>query len=124
MLAAVPYPILLPWGAAAERARAERLAVSLPGAEVLPPLPLDQLGSVISGARGVIGVDTGLMHLAAAFRRPGVGLYPATSPERFGARGEPDAPPLINLANPADLHPLQAAKTLLQLLDPAGLAGR
>jgi heptosyltransferase-1 len=120
VLTAQSRPVLLPWGNAAERARAERLALGLPQVETLPPLPLAQLGGVIAAAKAVIGVDTGLMHLAAAFRRPGVGLYPATPPERFGVRSEPDAPPLVNLASADALQPAEVIRTLAQLLDPAG----
>jgi heptosyltransferase-1 len=123
LLAALPLPILLPWGSLAERTRAERLALGLANVEALPRLPLDQMGGVIAGAEGVVGVDTGLMHLAAAFRRPGVGLYPSTPPERFGARSEPGAPLLVNLTGSAILKPEKVAETLTQLLDPAGKTG-
>jgi len=95
----------LPWGNERERLRAERLAVELPAAVVLPKMGLAGLASAIAGACIVLGVDTGLMHLAAAFKRPGVGLYPATSPERFGAWSEPDAPKIINLAGENALRP-------------------
>ncbi|MBI5329646.1 MAG: lipopolysaccharide heptosyltransferase I [Betaproteobacteria bacterium] len=119
LLARLDLPVLLPWGNDAEKARAERLAARLPNVRVLPRLDLAQLGGILAGARAVIGVDTGLMHLAAAFRRPGVGLYPATPPERFGARAEPDAPALINLADPAAIAPARVAETLAHLLDSA-----
>lgn len=97
----------LPWGNERERLRAERLAVALPAAVVLPKMGLADLAGVIAGARAVLGVDTGLMHLAAAFRRPGVGLYPATPPERFGVRNEADAPAMVNLSGEAALKPEQ-----------------
>lgn len=119
LLARLDLPVLLPWGDAAEQARAERLASHLPNVRVLPRLDLAQLGGILAGACAVIGVDTGLMHLAAAFRRPGVGLYPATPPERFGARAEPGAPALINLSDPAAIAPARVAETLAHLLDSA-----
>lgn len=108
--------IALPWGNAAERARAERLAATLAGARVLPKLGLIELGGLIAAARGVIGVDTGLMHLAAAFRKPGIGLYPATPPERFGAYAEADAPALINLSRPESLAPEAVAHEFERIL--------
>ena len=108
--------IALPWGNVSEKARAERLAARLPGAVVLPKLGLVELGGLIASARGVIGVDTGLMHLAAAFRKPGIGLYPATPPERFGAYAEADAPPLINLSRPEELAPRVVAHAFSRLL--------
>ena len=105
-VAAAGLGVALPWGNAREKARAEHLAEALPGkAVILPRQGLDGLSNVIAGAKAVVGVDTGLMHLAAAFKRPGVGLYPATSPERFGAWSEPDAPKIINLAGEKALRP-------------------
>jgi heptosyltransferase-1 len=104
-IAARGFGVALPWGNERERLRAERLAVALPAAVVLPKMGLADLAGVIAGARAVLGVDTGLMHLAAAFRRPGVGLYPATPPERFGARNEADAPAMVNLSGEAALRP-------------------
>ncbi len=108
--------IALPWGNAVEKARAERLATSIPGAHALPKLGLVELGGLIAAARGVIGVDTGLMHLAAAFRKPGIGLYPATSPTRFGAYAEADAPALINLSRREELTPEAVARAFERIL--------
>ena len=51
------------------------------------PLPLARLAEVLAQATAVVGVDTGLMHLAAAFRKPGVGLYPGLKFPRAAARG-------------------------------------
>lgn len=115
-IAALGLGIALPWGNPAEKARAERLAKRLPGAVVLPKLGLVELGGLIGAARGVIGVDTGLMHLAAAFRKPGIGLYPATPPTRFGARAETDAPALNNLSTPETLAPEAVAGAFSRLL--------
>lgn len=107
---------LLPWGNDRERARADRLVAAVPGATRLPRLDLAAMGGVIAACRGVIGVDTGLMHLAAAFRKPGIGLYPATPPERFGARAEADAPAIVNLSQPGDLQPGSAFLRLSELV--------
>jgi heptosyltransferase-1 len=104
--------IALPWGNERERQRAERFAAALPDTVVLPRLRLDQLAGVIAGAKTVLGVDTGLMHLAAAFRRPGIGLYPVTPPQRFGARNEPDAPAMVNLSGAAELEPDEVFRVL------------
>ncbi len=102
--------VALPWGNEREKARAERLAARLSRAVVLPRLGLPELAGLISASRGVIGVDTGLMHLAAAFQKPGIGLYPATPPQRYGAYAEADAPHLINLSRPEDLTPESVAR--------------
>lgn len=112
---AMGLPVLLPWVSERERARAEWLAADH-DAVILPKLGLNDLAAVLERAAGVVGVDTGLMHLAAAFRKPGVGLYPATPPERFGVRSELDAPQIVNLSAVADLIPQEAALRLQVVL--------
>jgi heptosyltransferase-1 len=80
------YPVALPWGNAAEYARAQRLATH-PQVTVLPRLPLSELKTVIHSARGAIGVDTGLSHLAGALGTPCVGLYGPTDHTLAGNTG-------------------------------------
>lgn len=70
-----PMTILLPWGSAAEQAEAETLAAALPHARVLPKLSMDEAVTLARCASLVVGVDTGLTHIAAAFLRPTVELY-------------------------------------------------
>lgn len=93
---------LLPSGSADERARAERLAQAIPAAVALAPLSLAELAAHIAAARIVIGVDTGLVHLAAALGRPVLALFCASDPAltgvyattpaiNLGARGRPPA---------------------------------
>ena len=41
----------------------------------------------IAGARIVIGVDTGLLHLAAAYRVPLLGIYGGSNPALTGPLG-------------------------------------
>jgi heptosyltransferase-1 len=81
------YRVLLPWGSRAERQRAERLAGAQAAVEVLPALELSRLAGVLAGASGVIGVDTGLAHLAAALGCPGVFLYGPTDVRLTGVMG-------------------------------------
>ena len=78
---------VLPWGDARERLRSERLAAAIPNAVVPPPLPLDETASLLAGASAVIGVDSGLTHLAAALQSPTVGVYCATDPAATGLYG-------------------------------------
>jgi heptosyltransferase-1 len=91
---------LLPSGSPPERERALRLAAAIPGAVALPPLSLDALARLLAVARIVVGVDTGLAHLAAALGRPTVALFCASDPAltgvlaatpaiNIGARGQP-----------------------------------
>jgi len=115
LLLAAGHAVVLPWGNDREHSRAQRLALAAPGARVLPRLGLGQLAGVLGAARGVIGVDTGLMHLAAAFHKPGVGLYPATPPGLYGVRAEAYAPAMVNLAAAGELQPDRVAARVLEL---------
>lgn len=78
---------VMPWGSAAERERSVRIAAGLPGAIVPPAVQLDEAAKLLAGARAVIGVDTGLTHLAAALGAPTVGIYCATEPAATGTYG-------------------------------------
>ncbi|MEO5702898.1 MAG: lipopolysaccharide heptosyltransferase I [Gammaproteobacteria bacterium] len=80
--------VSLPWGNAAERDDAQAIAETCENARVLPKLNLTELASVLTSARAVIGVDTGLAHLAAALSVPTLTLYGATRPELTGTRGK------------------------------------
>ena len=77
----------LPWGSSEERERAERIAEATEFASVMPPLNLTEVAQQLADASGVVGVDTGLAHLAAALGVPAVTLYGATRPELTGTRG-------------------------------------
>lgn len=79
--------VVLPWGTEAERVRSERLSAAIKGSDVLPRRPLDETAKVISGAALVVGVDTGLLHLAAAYAVPLLGIYLATDPQLTGPIG-------------------------------------
>lgn len=76
--------VALPWGNAIECERARRLAEAHTGALVLPRLTLRQCAAAIARARVVVGVDTGLTHLAAALGARTVALFAATPAWRFG----------------------------------------
>ncbi len=95
--------LVLPWGNAREKERAERIAAAVPTAQVLPRLGLDELAAIIARADTVLGVDTGLMHVAAALRKSGLALFPATLPQLTGVRSEPDAPQIASLTPQDDL---------------------
>jgi heptosyltransferase-1 len=82
------YTVYLPWGNAEERRRAARIAGSFSRAEVLPQMDLYTIAAFLSAAAGVVSVDTGLSHLAAALDVPAVTLYGATDPALTGAWGK------------------------------------
>lgn len=78
---------VLPGGSAAERERAARIAQSLGRAVAAPPMNLGELAGLMAGAKLVVGVDTGLVHLAAALGRPTLALYCASDPALTGVLG-------------------------------------
>jgi len=79
--------VVLPWGSEAERLRSKRLAAAIPGARVLERQPLDATAKIIANASLVIGVDTGLLHLAAAYGVPLIAVFLATDPGLTGPVG-------------------------------------
>ena len=82
---------VMPWGNAAERGRSERLASAMKSAVVAPALTLSELAQLLGKAQVVVGVDTGLTHLAAAFNVPTVGIYCATDAAATGIHACPRA---------------------------------
>jgi len=80
------FPVVLPWGSDDERARSERYAAGITGAIVPSPprLSLPGLATLCARAELAVGVDTGLVHLAAALGTPTVSLFVATDPLRCG----------------------------------------
>jgi heptosyltransferase-1 len=82
------HRIGLPHGSEAERARSERLAAALgPQAEVWPRLDLGALTDRLAACTGVVGVDSGLSHIAVALDRPHVQLYNFDTAWRTGPHG-------------------------------------
>ncbi|MDR1163836.1 MAG: lipopolysaccharide heptosyltransferase I [Candidatus Accumulibacter sp.] len=78
---------LFPAGTPQERMRAESIARQVPRARVAPPLTLSELAGLIRRARLAVGVDTGLVHLAAALRVPAIALFIASDPALTGILG-------------------------------------
>lgn len=100
-LAGRGLPVWLPWGSAPEKQAAQDLAARMPQATVLPALSLMEAVTLARHAALVVGLDTGLTHIAAAYRRPTVELY-CDSPRwktegnwspRIANLGERGAPP-------------------------------
>ncbi|MBI5436554.1 MAG: lipopolysaccharide heptosyltransferase I [Nitrosomonadales bacterium] len=75
---------VLPWGNEQERARSERLCSAISGAICTPRISLSEAAVMLGRAHIVIGVDTGLSHLAAALGVPTIGIYTATAPGLTG----------------------------------------
>jgi len=80
---------------ATETERAGKIAVGLSNVERVPAGGLDSIIPVIANAAGVVTVDTGLGHLAAAFGIPTIGLYGPTNPGLTGLVG-PDVEEFVS----------------------------
>lgn len=72
--------LLFPWGNEDERARAERIVAQLPHGRVPDRRPIDAMARLVAGASFVIGVDTGLSHLAAAMNVPLTAIFTGSEP--------------------------------------------
>jgi heptosyltransferase-1 len=96
-LAADGISMIYPGGSEREREDAARLAAASPAGMAAPPMSLTQAAALLAHARGVVGVDTGLTHLAVALGCTTVGLYVATEPGLTGLSGGAQA---VNLGGP------------------------
>lgn len=84
--------VVLPWGSPGERDESERIraALAMDGPQrawVPPSMEIGAVADLIAFSEVVIGVDTGLAHLAVALDRPTVGLYCSTDPGLTGLHG-------------------------------------
>ena len=108
--------IVYPGGSPAEREDAARLADASPGGMAAPPMTLPEAAALLARASAVVGVDTGLTHLAVALGCPTVGLYVTTEPGLTGLAGGARA---VNLGRPgAPPSPAEVARVLFGA-DPA-----
>jgi heptosyltransferase I len=101
-IAARGLELLLPWGTDSERVRSERLAAQLTNARVPSRRALDETARIIAGASLVVGVDTGLVHLAAALGVPLVAIFVGSESGLTGPMGEG---PIVVVGNKNDAPP-------------------
>lgn len=117
---------VLPSGSAAERAAAEGLARQAERrtgggtvrAIVAPAMSLAEAAALLAQARVVVGVDTGLLHLAAALATPTVGLFGATPRWRYAPYWSPHA---INLGSYGELGAQPAVAAVAEGLERLGV---
>jgi len=83
--------VVLPWGSELERERAVRIAEALADGVIAEAMTLEALASLFAASRFVIGLDTGLTHLAAAVGARTVGIYAGSDPALTGLYGAPRA---------------------------------
>jgi heptosyltransferase-1 len=85
------FDIVLPWGAKEERCRSDGIGLVAglgPGDYRVPNRrPLDAVAAMIAGASFAIGVDTGLVHIAAALGVPLVAIFVDSEPGLTGPMG-------------------------------------
>ncbi len=105
---------VFPGGSESERSRAARLANGMGQAVAAPAMNLTDLAGLMAGARIVIGVDTGLVHLAAALKRPTVAIYCGSNPTLTGVLGTEAFVNLGTLGTPPEVT--EVAATVRQLL--------
>lgn len=84
-LVAAGFGVVLPQSGPIEARRVQRIAAAIgPGAEILQPMPLDALARRMAGCSGVIGVDSGLSHLAVALDLCHVQIFSQPRAQRAG----------------------------------------
>lgn len=99
------------WGSQAEHARARRLGEALgDSCRVMPRMGFEAIAHLMANADAVIGLDTGLMHLAVALGRPAIGIYTGTPPELTGLYGK----------NAVSLGARNASPSVSEVFDAAG----
>jgi heptosyltransferase I len=69
------YQVALAQGSASELAESEQIAAQLNDAFVWPRMALDKVVDALAECAGVVGVDSGLSHIAVALNLPHVQIY-------------------------------------------------
>lgn len=91
-LDAAGLDVALLHGSDEEQDRSERMAADLPNAQVWPRMSLDALTDALVTCAGVIGVDSGLSHIAVALDLPHVQIYNFDTAWRTGPGGTAGLP--------------------------------
>lgn len=86
-LDAAGFDVVLPHGNDDEESRSRDLGAALPNARSWPRLALDDLADAMAACAGVIGVDSGLSHIAVALDLPHVQIYNIDTAWRTGPQG-------------------------------------
>ena len=102
---------VLPWGSDSERSRSVRIGAAMSHAEVPERLDIPGVARLLAGARAVVGVDTGLVHLAAALGAGVVALFLGTDPLLTGVYGAQRA---VNLGGIGEIPSVDAVLAALR----------
>lgn len=87
------YAVALPQASAQELATAQAIAAQVAQAEVWPRMGLDAVCDALARCAGVVGVDSGLSHMAVALGLPHVQIYNLDTAWRTG----PHAPTQVSV---------------------------
>ncbi len=113
-LAVLGIGVVVPYGNQAERLRAEVIAKDIATVQVAPPLKLSHIAALLQQAVLVVGVDTGLTHLAVAVGTPTIGLFGATPRWRYAPYWSDKAISLGDGRQPVVEEVIAAATRLLE----------
>ena len=106
--------VVLPHGNVEEQHRAQSIALALPQATVWPRYSIDELTLHMATCRGVIGVDSGLSHIAVALDLPHVQIYNFDTAWRTGPTGIAHQCSVVNVNVPSVDDVWQAWQMCLQ----------
>lgn len=79
--------VLIPWRGSEEYHQALAIIEKANWGKVISEQSLEQWAKLLEGARGVIGVDTGLTHLATGLNKPTLCLFGPTNPLLTSTKG-------------------------------------
>jgi ADP-heptose:LPS heptosyltransferase len=115
-VAAAGVPVVLT-GSGPERPAMERVraAAGLSAGALLEHLSLQDLAAVMVDARLVVCGDTGVAHLASAYRTPSVVLFGPTPPRRWGPPADGPHDVIWHGTGLGDPHGLEADPALLRI---------
>ncbi len=91
------------WGTPEEEVRVLRLAAAMQRATAAPRSPIETIAATLAQAQVVIGLDTGLSHLAAALGRPTVAIYCDYDPALVGVVGDGPVKSLGGVGKPPSM---------------------
>ncbi len=83
------YEVHFPWGDEVERDRAKRIIAAAGVGVLMARMELAEMIRAVEGCAGVVGGDSGLVHLAVAFGIPALAIFGPTDQRLTGLQGEP-----------------------------------
>jgi heptosyltransferase-1 len=113
--------LLVPYGSEVERQRSEAIADGIDRTLVPMRRSIDQMAEMIAGASFVVGVDTGILHLAAALGVPLVAIFCGSKPALTGPMG---SGPMEVLGSQGATPSVEEVLAAVRRIAPDASAGR